>query len=166
MIIRRQQTLFVNTADATAIEAIRSQYNPIQRKLINCHVTLCREDELLDMDQVLKNLATLKEKVITIYFGPVTRFANGRGVLLPGTNNNKEFHHLRKQVLKGLNDNPKQHKPHITLMHPRNSTCTDEIFAAICETKLPVQLHFTTISLIEQVNGGRWKILQVVALPG
>ncbi|WP_276502069.1 2'-5' RNA ligase family protein [Terrimonas pollutisoli] len=166
MIIRRQLTLFVNETEAVTIETIRSQYNPIQRELIDCHVTLCREDELLDMDQVLKNLLTLKEKAITIYFGPVTRFDNGRGVLLPATNDNKEFHHLRKQVLKGLNDNPRPQQPHITLMHPRNSTCTDEIFAAISEIKLPVQLHFTTLSLIEQVDGGRWKTLQVVALPG
>jgi len=164
--IRRQLTLFVNKDDAATIEAIRSKYNPKQRELINCHVTLCREDEIENIDGVLHNLAKLNEKPLIIHFGRVTRFNDGKGVLIPATNENEAFHELRKQVLKRLNDNPGRHEPHITLMHPRNSTCTDKIFEEIEQVNLPSQLIFNSISLIEQVDGGQWKILKTFKIPG
>ena len=43
---RRQLTLFVEPPENLIIEEIRRRYNPIQFELINCHVTLCREDEI------------------------------------------------------------------------------------------------------------------------
>jgi hypothetical protein len=49
---------------------------------------------------------------------------------------------------------------HITLIHPRNSTCTDAIFEQIKELKFPTVLEFGKISLIEQRNGGKWNVLQ------
>ena len=164
--IRRQLTLFVSNDDAATIEAIRSKYNLKQRKLIDCHVTLCREDEIENIDAVLDNLANLNEKPLIIYFGRVTRFNDRKGVLIPATNENEAFHELRKQVLKGLNDNPGRQEPHITLMHPRNSTCTQKNFEEIEQLNLPSQLHFKSISLIEQVDGGQWKILKTFKLPG
>ena len=45
-------------------------------------------------------------------------------------------------------------------MHPRNSTCTDNIFGQIEKVGLPTKLKFKKISLIEQKDGGQWKILQ------
>jgi 2'-5' RNA ligase len=50
--------------------------------------------------------------------------------------------------------------PHITLMHPRNSTCTDEIFEELKKLKFALTMKFDRISLIEQVNNGKWKILE------
>jgi 2'-5' RNA ligase len=50
--------------------------------------------------------------------------------------------------------------PHITLMHPRNSTCTNTIFEGINKINLPTQLKFNKISLIEQHNDESWNILQ------
>ena len=164
--IRRQLTLFVSKDDAATIEAIRRKYNLKQRELIDCHVTLCREDEIENIDGVLHNLANLTKRSLLIYFGRVTRFNDGKGVLIPATNENEAFHELRKQVLKGVNDNPKRHEPHITLMHPRNSTCTDKIFEEIEQVNLPSQLIFKSISLIEQVDGGQWKTLKTFIIPG
>ena len=89
----------------------------------------------------------------------VKRFDNGKGVLIPAKVLNDEYYQLRKSVLKGVNDFPRNHQPHITLMHPRNSTCTDLIFDKINKYKFPSELYFDTISLIEQKNGGRWKLL-------
>ncbi len=89
---RMQLTLFVKDVQAKAIEATRRQYNPEQYALIKAHVTLCREDELQEIDQVIKNLENLKQGPITIFFDPVVRFAAGKGVLLPGCNDNLVFH--------------------------------------------------------------------------
>jgi len=44
-------------------------------------------------------------------------------------------------------------------MHPRNSTCTDQIFDTIKQISLPQRLLFTKISLIEQKIGKKWHIL-------
>lgn len=161
---RRQLTLFVNKADAAQIEEIRTRYNPLQQQLIAAHVTLCREDEITDIDLVLDNLKKMSQKAITIIFGVPIRFDNDKGVLIPVAGPNEAFHLLRKEVLKGLADDPRQHEPHITLMHPRNSTCTDKIFEAIKMVNLPKQFNFNTISLIEQTDGGPWITLNTFTL--
>jgi hypothetical protein len=159
--IRRQLTLFVAPGDAVTIDQIRQAFNPQQFDLINAHVTLCREDEIENLDQVISNLfsLTMTQPYIFIEFDKVARFDNGKGLLLPATNDNKEFDDLRRQVLSGLTDHPRKQKAHITLMHPRNSTCTDAIFNQVETIKLPTKLIFKKISLIEQKDGGKWNVL-------
>ena len=154
---RTQLTLFV--PEASAIEAIRRQYNPVQHSLIAAHVTLCREDELTDMVKVLHNLEQLSFPSIMIRFGKPERFDEGKGVLLPAQEENTSFQELRKAVLKGVIEQPRNHQPHITLMHPRNSICTDEFFLEISKRELPDSIQFNKISLIEQVDGGIWKLI-------
>lgn len=158
--IRKQLTLFVNPKDAEVIEQVRREFNLIQFALIKSHVTLCREDEIENLEQVIANLQSLTQKEMVIEFGKVTRFDNGKGLFLPAITGYEGFQDLRKQVLMGLNNNPGKHEAHITLMHPRNSTCTDAIFHQIEKLNLPKQLRFKKISLIEQENGGQWNILQ------
>lgn len=160
--IRRQLTLFVEPADAVTIEQIRKGFNPKQFEIIKAHVTLCREDEIQDLEKVNSNLLlmTQAQPNIIIKFENVSMFDNGKGLFLPSTNDNKEFEYLRRQILLGLDDNPRNQKPHITLMHPRNSTCNDTILRQIKKIDLPSKLEFKRISLIEQENGGQWKILK------
>ncbi|ULQ57121.1 2'-5' RNA ligase family protein [Flavihumibacter rivuli] len=154
-------TLFVAPEDATPIEQIRQQYNPLQFEIIKAHVTLCREDEIENIEPVIANLLSLTKtkQPILIGFGKVTRFDNGKGLYLPAANDNEEFDELRSKILNGIIENPRKHEAHITLMHPRNSTCTDEIHKQVQTIDLPTQLYFNTISLIEQKDGGQWKIV-------
>ena len=158
--IRKPLTLFVKQKDAETIEQVRKMFNPRQFELIKTHVTLCREDEIENLEQVITNLSLLTQTEIVIEFGKIVRFDNGKGLLLPATTDNIEFQKLRKQALVGLDDNPRKQEPHITLMHPRNSTCTDNIFAQIEKVNFPTKLKFKRISLIEQENGGQWRVLQ------
>ena len=162
--IRRQLTLFVEPRHAETIELVRKQFNPKQFELIRAHVTLCREDEIQNIEKVIENLHFLKEDEISIEFGPVKMFDKGKGVLLPAGPDNKEFQELRNKVLRGITDNPRHYEPHITLMHPRNSTCSPELFEEIEKIKIPYKLSFNRITLIEQKNGGVWNILQEFAL--
>ena len=157
--IRRQLTLFIEEAYDN-IENVRSEFNPKQFNLIPAHVTLCREDEIEQLDDIIERIKSIcLAYPIRVKFGEVKRFANGEGVLIPAMEQNVEFIELRKLVLgqKGLK---KKQTPHITLMHPRNSTCSDELFEKIKARELPVELEFRKISLIEQINGGKWKVLQ------
>jgi 2'-5' RNA ligase superfamily len=156
---RTQLTLFINEKDAKIIEEIRQKFNPIQYALIQSHVTLCREDELENMAQILHNLSHLKHNPITINFGNIIHFSDKKGVLMPAVGNLESFENLRKYILKGITENPRLQEPHITLMHPRNAICTDEIFAAIQKYDLPNALEFSKISLIEQKIGGKWVVL-------
>ena len=48
--MRRQLTLFVKKEDAETIEQIRQAFNPRQFELIKSHVTLCREDEIQNLE--------------------------------------------------------------------------------------------------------------------
>jgi hypothetical protein len=158
--IRRQLTLFVEHKDAEIIEEIRQEFNPRQFEIIKAHVTLCREDEILNLEKVKLNLLLLTQNDFDIEFEKIVRFDNGKGLLLPSATDNKEFDNLRRQILSGLIDNPRKQEPHITLMHPRNSTCTDNIFQQLEKINLPTKLNFKKISLIEQKDSGQWKILQ------
>lgn len=161
--IRQQLTLFLDKKDAKEIEAIREKFNFQQAKLINCHVTLCREDEIVNIHKIIDNIAIFDPGVITIDFGKVMRFYNGNGVLIPGLKDDS-FHELREKVLKGTHTAIRRHQPHITLMHPRNSTCTDEIFETIKKVNLPTRVMFKSISLIEQVDGGPWQTVKIFNL--
>ena len=156
---RKQLTLFVSSEDAIEIENIRRTFNPIQFGLIESHVTLCREDEIENLEAVMYNLEHIDSARITINFGEVSRFSDGKGVFIPASGNNEEFNRLRAKVLFHLS-RIRFHEPHITLMHPRNSTCTDDIFESIKRVNLPVTLSFDKISLVEQANGKPWRILK------
>ena len=146
------------------MESIRNKFNQKQQQLIDGHVTLCREDEIVNIDKVLDKLQNLDTSTITIQFGRATRFDNNKGVLLPASGDNEQFQQLRKKILTALNMPVRHHEPHITLMHPRNSNCTDEIFIEIKSVNLPKSLKFNTVSLIEQIAGGKWQIINRINL--
>ncbi len=156
---RRQLTLFLPHDVSATIEKIRSQYNPVQYRLIRAHVTLCREDEIEDLAQVLSNIRSLDERSVSIRFERPTRFEDGRGVYLPSYDT-EAFDRLRARVLRDVIGAPRKHTPHITLMHPRNSTCDDVIFELICNEEFPRCITFPEISLIEQKNAETWDVLE------
>lgn len=157
---RKQLTLFVSPANEV-IEKIRATYNPIQHSLIPAHVTLCREDEIQELEKVIENILTIKmDSPLSIEFGNAERFNEGKGLWLPAVGNLDSFNNLRKTLLKGIIDSPRAALPHITLIHPRNGSCTDEIFKSLKNIQLPSSLIFDTISLIEQQNGDKWKVIK------
>lgn len=158
--VRRQLTLFVEKNDAEIIEQLRMEFNPAQYRLIKSHVTLCREEELEQAGKIAGRLSVLNYGPLIIDFGPAERFSEGKGVWLPGAGNNEPFHALRKYILQEKAE-IKNTVPHITLIHPRNASCTDNIFETIKKANLPQQLLFKTISLIEQENDAEWKLIDV-----
>ncbi len=79
---------------------------------------------------------------------------------MPATGSNREFHALREAILQLVTKIIRKPEPHITLMHPRNSTCTDILFEQIKKCELPDKLQFTKISLIEQEMGKGWNIIK------
>jgi 2'-5' RNA ligase len=157
---RIQLTLFTDEKESKAIEKIRKEFNPEQFELIKSHVTLCRETELEPLENLIQTLEALDYKYITINFGPPVRFCNGKGVLIPAIGDTDQFQKLRELILSGIIIDQGNPTPHITLMHPRNSTCTDGIFEQIENTGFPDKLAFRKISLIEQEEKNKWKILK------
>ncbi len=157
---RQQLTLFLDKNQSADIEEIRKKYNPIQHELIYSHITLCREDELLDLTIIRNNLQNLKFEPFELHFGQPKRFSDGKGVLLPVLGKVELFQFLRKNILKGVIENPKEHTPHLTLMHPRNSICTDAIFQEIKKTSFLTHHVCQKISLIQEFNMGKWEVLE------
>ncbi|MGB7201168.1 MAG: 2'-5' RNA ligase family protein [Pyrinomonadaceae bacterium] len=155
---RRQATLFVR--HVPAVESIRRTFNPKQAELISAHVTLCREDEVKDWDL----LAAKLEKVtfaVTLEFGSPVR--DGDLVFLPGIDIDGTFRDLRTYLLG--TDPVRDHEPHITLIHPRNGRCTDDIWEAIRTGIKPFTYTFHEVSFILQQGGGLWQTLQDFPLP-
>lgn len=161
---RIQLTLFLDADVSESIEHLRQTFNPEQYALIPAHVTLCREDELEQIEQIIQRIPVLELANVTVDFGQVARFSDGKGVMIPASGDNAPFQALRAQILQGFIEKPRRHEPHITLMHPRNSTCTDAIFEQIQKCHLPERITFRSISLIQQEMGQEWKILNVFVL--
>ncbi|WP_130736257.1 2'-5' RNA ligase family protein [Flavobacterium sp. J27] len=158
-VVRRQLTLFL-TEQNQIIEEIRATYNPKQFELIKAHVTLCREDEIENnLEEVIQNCHNLHwHKPISIHFNPPERFSEGKGVFISGNETNTDFETLRKNILQ--KNSLKKHVPHITLIHPRNGTCTDTIFEVIQSKEFPSSINFYTLALIKQTGNEKWKILE------
>ncbi len=157
---RKQLTLFINESESKAIETTREIFNPKQYAIIKSHVTLGREDELEPLEKIIQNLKKLNLKYLTIDLGDVARFSNGKGVIITAIGKNEQYYKLRKLILDSTVEIPKKPEPHITLMHPANSTCTDEIFEQIKKCTYPKKVLFSKISLIEQEIGMKWTILE------
>ena len=153
---RRQATLFFNDAPA-ALTHCRQTFNPVQAALIAAHVTLCREDEVSDWEAFERRVAALRSVELRLEFGRPIRNANS--VLLPATNGVEDFAAVRRALLADNSSEPTPMQPHVTIIHPRNGTCTDDTFAEIERTLHPFQWTFSEIALIEQHSGGPWQTL-------
>lgn len=159
---RQQLTLFLDENQSGTIEQIRQKFNPRQYELIKSHITLCREDEIeANLSRVRQNLEQLEFEPFDLYTSAVARFSVGKGVFIPIEDIAQKFQALRTAILKDVIDTPRFHQAHITLMHPRNSTCTDAKFANIQSIPIPARLRITKISLIEQEIGKSWQVLEV-----
>lgn len=156
---RKQLTLFLDSTESTTIEFIREQFNPQQYALIGSHITLCREDELKDWNRILKNLEHLNVQKFALLTGEVQRFADGKGVFLSIQDDELHFKNLRAAVLQDGRTVPRSHTAHVTLMHPRNSTCDEKKFDEILSVAIPRKLTISKISFIEQEIGKEWKTL-------
>lgn len=155
---RIQISLYFDEEESQELENIRKTYNLVQYHLIPAHITLCREEELKEIESLKNDLNNFKFEPFTIHLEKPKRVAEGKGVLLP-VQENSNFLELRKLFIKDLNIGKDFFEPHITLMHARNSECTDPIFKEIIKKDLPKKLNVISIHLIEQINGGKWKIL-------
>lgn len=153
---RRQASLYL--FDHFTIESCRSRFNPAQARLIPPHVTLCREDEVTDWGAWQKSLESLLPLEITLEFGDPVREENF--VYLPVARGLEDFRQLRAKILRPP---VREHSPHLTLIHPRNGICSDEIFNEITANLRPFQYTFREVALIEQVDGGAWTLISRIS---
>ncbi len=157
MTARRQATLYLPLPDSTAIESLRSRFNPVQFELIRAHVTLCREDEVSDWDKFASRLSDLRTIEVTLSFGLPVRDDNL--VYLPATGSTESYDALRSLLLSTRNSLPRKHIPHITIVHPRNGSCSDFVFGEIASQLKPFTATFRSVTLIEQVDDEPWQDL-------
>ena len=140
---------------AAEIEELRMRFNPLQARLIPAHVTLCREDEIADWQQLEVRIRRLLPIQVTIGFGSPLR--DGNLVMIPAVSGIEQFDQLREELIADGTKQPRKQMPHVTIIHPRNGVCTDEIFEEIKTRMQPFERTFQSINLIEQTNGGPWK---------
>ncbi len=81
-------------------------------------------------------------------FGAPIRHENS--VLLPLVQGRTAYAALRRMLLLDGDTEPRPMDAHVTIIHPRNGLCTDEIFAQIERRLQPFTWTFRQISLIEQ----------------
>ena len=154
---RRQATLYLPPAYAAEIERLRAACNPAQHALIRAHVTLCREDEVHDWDELAKRLTAIGPVSVALAFGAPVR--DGDLVYLPATGSTASFDQLRASLLDRPAASIRRQAPHITLIHPRNGTCSDATFASILARCSPFDVTLRAVTLIAQVDDGPWQDL-------
>lgn len=151
---RTQVTLFLDQHEVSVIERVRAKWNPEQYELINAHITLVRDERVEDFASIVERVKKLKFPCFQVKLGAIERFCEGKGVFIPVLD--PEMHLL--EIRKRLKLDGTDFDPHITIMHPRNATCTDEIFKSLLEVTFPSQLSVNNVSVIKQTNGSKWEI--------
>ncbi|POZ62901.1 2'-5' RNA ligase family protein [Chromobacterium alticapitis] len=152
---RDQLTLFVPSAQAEQLEAVRRKLDPVQAGLIAAHVTLCREDEIAGLD-----MASLFERVreigpLRLAFGPAERF-QGHGILLPCVGGEADFQAMRREALGRA---ARGHVPHLTLAHPRNPRAAGNLLLETPGLPRRVAITFLSVSMIRQYGNEPWQPL-------
>lgn len=154
--VRRQLSLYVPGTLSDAIEEVRAMVDPVQHGLIPAHVTLCREDELVDFVDMAGRLASIPLAPVALTFGPAVAFF-GHGLLLPCVQGEPEFLALREHILGSKQI--KDQKPHMTLAHARNPRSAGNSLAAALRLPSTIALVFPVIHLIEQEDAKPWRVL-------
>lgn len=155
MITRRQASLYLY--DVPVVEDLRRRFNPAQAALIPSHITLCREDEVSDWIAFENQVRSRLSIAVALEFGAPVRDRDL--VYLPAVGSTQTFDQLRRDLLELDGTPPRRQLPHITIIHPRNGSCTDEIYDQIVFSIAPFTAIFHEISLIEQHDGGAWNCL-------
>jgi hypothetical protein len=159
--IRRQVTLFVPREAADAIESIRSVVDPIQKRLIPAHVTVCRDGETASLAEGHLCRCARANPSVSLQFTELEQLG-GHGILLSCSHEQKGFDRLRSTL---LGPTAVSKRAHITLAHPRNPRAPGNVFSNV-RAELPIQITFTEISLIEQCDDSPWTVLQTFRFEG
>ena len=156
---RRQLTLFVDEPWRSRLQDQRLALDPVQASLIAPHVTLCREDEIaqLDWSAVVRRVEAWAHGPLRLSFGAPRRF-DGHGVLLPCEQGAAQFQSLRQWLLR--DQGARAHQAHLTLAHPRNAMAAGNTEAALAACPQSLELQFGVVSRIEQHGAGPWRVLE------
>jgi len=153
---RRQLSLLLPEPERAVVDSVRQRIDPLQHAIIPAHVTLCREDEIGSWASIQSALSSLQGFDFTLSFAGPKSLPDGC-LLLPVSGPTKSYDNLRSKI---LGDSCKSHDPHITILHPRNSAGRKDDLAELATVAFPTTVHFTEISVIEQVNGGVWNVVE------
>jgi len=136
------------------VEPIRQKLDPIQHALIPAHVTLCRDDELPDLQQLMQRLERLEPFLITMKFGQPQELPDGC-VLLRPTAGIEQFQELRQLI---LGTTARAYGAHLTLLHPRNASGIPLNLAGVGRELAGLVVTFNTVTLVEQHGGEPWQV--------
>lgn len=155
---RRQLTLFVTEPWRSRLDALRQVLDPLQASLIPAHVTLCREDEIeqLDKASIAGRARSWPYGPLSVTFGRPQRFG-GHGALLPCEQGSDQFQRLRQWLLQ--DQGAREHGAHLTLAHPRNPESAGNNNAALDTCPPVLQLQFASVAVIEQHGSSPWKVI-------
>lgn len=154
---RRQLSLYASGEGAATIERVRALVDPVQFALIPAHVTLCREEDLLDIRETQIGERIAGSGGFVLGFGAPETFST-HGILLPCVEGEAAFQALRSRVLGGRSD--RRQSPHVTLAHPRNPKAAGHSLQAAGSLGSGIQCRFAIVHLIEQIAGNPWTILR------
>ncbi len=153
--VRTQLSLYVPVTAAAALDAVRRAVDPIQRRLIPPHVTLCRDEELAGLTPSVVRARLAGASMVTLTFGRAERFF-GHGVLLPCVEGLTAFRALRARILGS--PTIREAAPHLTLAHPRNPSAVADPLAAAQVLAERLVVTLPEVHWIEQEAGGKWGI--------
>ncbi|MCA0175142.1 MAG: 2'-5' RNA ligase family protein [Proteobacteria bacterium] len=163
--LRHQLSLFLPAAHALTprIEAVRRVVDPVQHHLIAAHVTLCRDEDGLDLHAVAERLGRHPPAALRLGFGPAQVF-QGHGLLLPCVRGGEAFAALRRQALAETGVRAQQ--PHLTLAHPRNPLAPGNRRAATTALPQTFDIDLDQLHLIRQQGDAPWTVLRTIRLSG
>jgi len=162
-VIRRQASLYIPEPARYEIDVVRKRADPVQFSLIPAHVTLCREDEVLDWSEFVDRVRCLGRFELSLEFGSPLELDDGC-VLLPCVKGKSLFNQLRGALLSSGGVAPRVSDPHITLLHPRNAVTGQSIEWLLESLTHLRSIGFSSLNIIEQQGGSAWRVLHELPL--
>ncbi|WP_196138709.1 2'-5' RNA ligase family protein [Aliikangiella sp. G2MR2-5] len=158
---RKQLSMYASGDYIGKIETVRKLVDPIQFRLIPAHITLCREDELKDLNHINKRLSQINFPTLKIRFAKAKRFGS-HGLMMECIEGERDFLQIREFILESTQI--RRQIPHVTLAHPRNNKASSNSLTNTFILPENLELEFPTIHLIEQINSEPWHVLSTYDL--
>ncbi len=171
MHIRRQLSLFVPPPMGAQLDQCRAILDPVQANLIASHVTLCRDDELLEMTSIVERLHQVSRNAhqgvfpLSLSFGAARR-GDGHGIFLDCVDGEAAYQRLRQLLLlppsTPISAPPQVRRmaPRITLAHPRNPWTEANLSLDFSTLPQHFSIEFSRIAWIEQHPNCAWHVVQ------
>jgi 2'-5' RNA ligase len=158
-------TAFVDSAVASALEALRAEWDPAMAEQIAAHVTIAYPAEVPALAELVERLRFAADVIrpFRLRLGAVTYFGPDDGVAVDVDDVDGGWV-LAREVVVGSSQ-AVDIRPHVTIVHPRTTNRAPEAWASLEGRSFAAEFVVKEITATA-FDGRRWTVVERLALRG